>query len=380
MSTTSARQHALADVRSETRPPMLERCSPYKFKKIQPNLNQLERDQTEDDLTGDDLKQYKADIEAMSLILISIPNDIYNSVNSCQTAKDMWLQYEKLVIASRAKKAAKTHDPLALVAHTSSSSSRSPTPYYVTHPPSVIEESSANICMMARIQQANTDSDEGPSYDSAFISEVQTPSTSFMNPLFSKSDHEQTYHEQHKIISSTNNDDQINSDIIFDDPNVEVNDGSVEHDKNAHDQHDNELELLARNAYQEAEKKLILAKKDKQQNLELTKQLEQYKERFNTTEDKYLDDVLNLEAKLKMNENMVMKMSNSVQALFMLGPKPLSVYDPQLKYGLGYENPYTLKQAISENPKLYDASYLYSSNVRANVRDTEEILEDTTKS
>nr|GEW11256.1 integrase, catalytic region, zinc finger, CCHC-type, peptidase aspartic, catalytic [Tanacetum cinerariifolium] len=32
-----------------------------------------------------------------------------------------------------------------------------------------IEELSANICMMARIQQANTDYDEEPSYDSTFI-------------------------------------------------------------------------------------------------------------------------------------------------------------------------------------------------------------------
>nr|GEU85809.1 hypothetical protein [Tanacetum cinerariifolium]GEX05645.1 hypothetical protein [Tanacetum cinerariifolium] len=131
-----------------------------------------------------------------------------------------------------------------------------------------IEELSVTICMMARIQQANTDSNEGTSYDSAFISEVQIPSTSFMNMLFSKSDHEQTYHEQPKIINSTNGDDQINSDIIFDDPNVEVNDGNIEHDKNAHDQHDNELELLARNAYKEV-------KKVKQHNVVLTKQLEQ---------------------------------------------------------------------------------------------------------
>ncbi|GJU66458.1 hypothetical protein Tco_1252717 [Tanacetum coccineum] len=105
-----------------------------------------------------------------------------------------------------------------------------------------IEELSANMCMMARIQPANIDSDEGPSYDSAFISEVQTPSTSYMNPLFSINNHEQTYHEQPKIINSTTCDDQINSDIIFDDPNVEVNDGRVEHDKNAHDSYDNELE------------------------------------------------------------------------------------------------------------------------------------------
>ncbi|GJW85831.1 hypothetical protein Tco_0158976 [Tanacetum coccineum] len=34
-------------------------------------------------------------------------------------------------------------------------------------------ELSANICLMARIQQADNTSDVGPSYDSAFISEVQ---------------------------------------------------------------------------------------------------------------------------------------------------------------------------------------------------------------
>nr|GEW15420.1 hypothetical protein [Tanacetum cinerariifolium] len=124
-----------------------------------------------------------------------------------------------------------------------------------------IEALSANIRMMVRIQQANTDSDKGSSYDSSFISEVQTPSTSFMNALFCNRDHEQTYHEQPKIINSTTGDDQINNDIIFDDPNVKSNDGSVEQDKNAHDSHDNALELLARNAYKKAEKQHILAKK-----------------------------------------------------------------------------------------------------------------------
>ncbi|GKC52567.1 integrase, catalytic region, zinc finger, CCHC-type containing protein, partial [Tanacetum coccineum] len=440
-------------------------------------------------------------------------------------------QYEKLIITSRAKKAAKTHDSLALVAHTSSSSSRSPPSYYVTHPPFVVdhdddyqgdtfsddkedsitstmmflactftqcystptnnrlctssnirnqavvqadrvniqsrnvgnggnatnvqcyncnakghyardcpkprvwdskyfmkqmllatkdevgvilfnehndfiltdgaqmeefEELSANIYMMAIIQQANVNSNEGPSYDSAFICEVQKPSISFMNLLFSK----------------------------------KINDGKVEHDKNAHDHHDNELELLAKNAYKEAGKQLILAKKVKQQNVELTKQIEQYKEKlknqfqtqfihdmdkvralekerddlqisvsnernqlfelknahtslkhkFNTIEDKYLDDILKLEAKVKKNENVVVKMSNSIQAMFMLGPKALSVYDPQLKHGLVYENPYTLKHVIFENSKLYDASYFHSLNVGANVRDSEEILKDAIKS
>ncbi|GJU78081.1 hypothetical protein Tco_1275151 [Tanacetum coccineum] len=47
-------------------------------------------------------------------------------------------QYEKLVIASRAKNLEKTHDPLALVAHTSSSS-RSPQTFYATRPSSVVD-------------------------------------------------------------------------------------------------------------------------------------------------------------------------------------------------------------------------------------------------
>ncbi|GJU06395.1 retrovirus-related pol polyprotein from transposon TNT 1-94 [Tanacetum coccineum] len=562
---------------------------PYVFKKIQPNENEDPRLETKDDPTGDALKQYEADVEVMNLILISIPNDIYNSVDACQTAQEMWLkverlmqgtaltvvdretrfnnefdqftaepreslvlvynhfaqlmndlkrnkidlpnitintkflnclqpkwlkyvtsvrlarditkapyddlfdclqQYEKIVIASRAKKLEKTHDPLALVAHTSSS--RSTPAYYVTHPPFVVdyddeyqgetfqndpkdsltsammllaraitqrystptnnrllsssntrnqavmeadivniqsriigndgrsarrlynvqedtaegsnveketenvqrnlqtsssgndtnvqcynynekghyarncpkprirdskyfieqmllakkdeagailsneqndflladvvqmeelEEPSANICMMAIIQPTNIDSDEGLSYDYAFISEVQTPSTSYMNPLFTDNDHEQT----------------------------------VDHDKHAHDSY--ELEQLARNAYKEAEK-----------------------QQMNNDEDKYLDDILNLEAKVKTNENVVIIMSQYVQALFMLGPKPLLFYDPKLKHALGYENPYMLKKAIAHNPKLYDASCFNSSKMHMNVCDTEEILEDATKS
>ncbi|GJR21209.1 hypothetical protein Tco_0969736 [Tanacetum coccineum] len=98
-----------------------------------------------------------------------------------------------------------------------------------------------------------------------------------MNLLFIDSNHEQTYHEQPKIINSTIGDDQIYSDIIFDDPNVKVNNGSVEHDKYVHDS--NKLEQLAGNAFKEAEKQQIIANKVKQQNVELTKQLEQYKER-----------------------------------------------------------------------------------------------------
>ncbi|GKC62414.1 hypothetical protein Tco_1095012 [Tanacetum coccineum] len=101
---------------------------------------------------------------------------------------------------------------------------------------------------------------------------------------------------------------------------------------------------------------------------------------MNENEDKYHDTVLDLEAKVKENENIVLKIGRSLQAMFMLRPKPMSFYDSNLKHGLGYANPYTLKKAISQNPKLYDASCFSDSKIRVNVRDTEDILDDATKS
>ncbi|GKC30011.1 hypothetical protein Tco_1037305 [Tanacetum coccineum] len=59
---------------------------------------------------------------------------------------DSLVQFEPHVLASKAKKAAKNHDPLALIAHLNASSSQShanssysPQPYYVTHPSSVVD-------------------------------------------------------------------------------------------------------------------------------------------------------------------------------------------------------------------------------------------------
>nr|GEX21731.1 hypothetical protein [Tanacetum cinerariifolium] len=96
----------------------------------------------------------------------------------------------------------------------------------------------------------NFDSTTGLGYDFAFLSEVQTPSTSYENPLFAKDNQEQKYPKQPKIINNTIGDDQIDSNIIFDEPNGDVNSGSVEYDNNVQESY--ELEQLARNAYKEA--------------------------------------------------------------------------------------------------------------------------------
>ncbi|GJY50151.1 hypothetical protein Tco_0440107 [Tanacetum coccineum] len=85
----------------------------------------------------------------------------------------------------------------------------------------------------------------------------------------------------------------------------------------------------------------------KQKNEELQQSHLILKIKMSENEDKYHDTILDLEEKLKKNVDLFLKIGNSLQAMFMLGLKPLSVYDQQLKHGLGYPNPYTLRQAIS---------------------------------
>nr|GEX16284.1 Gag-Pol polyprotein [Tanacetum cinerariifolium] len=107
-----------------------------------------------------------------------------------------------------------------------------------------IKDLSANICLIAKIQPTNHSSDVGPSYDYAFISEVQSSSIN---------ENEKKMYQTHTIIiNSTIVDDQIDSNIIFDTPNGNVNSGSVEKDTHFPDLC--ALEQLARNAYQEVEK------------------------------------------------------------------------------------------------------------------------------
>nr|GEZ19269.1 hypothetical protein [Tanacetum cinerariifolium] len=90
-----------------------------------------------------------------------------------------------------------------------------------------IEDLSANICLMAKIQPTNKPFDAGPSYDSPFISEVQSSSIN--------ENEEQMYPTHTKIISSTIGDDQIDSNILFDTPNGNVTNGSVEKDTHVPD-------------------------------------------------------------------------------------------------------------------------------------------------
>nr|GEU57060.1 hypothetical protein [Tanacetum cinerariifolium]GEW79316.1 hypothetical protein [Tanacetum cinerariifolium] len=75
----------------------------------------------------------------------------------------------------------------------------------------IMEEITTTVMLMACIQPANGNVETVPSYDGKAISEVNVSSKV----------HEQISHEKRKTIIQTSDDDQIDSNIIFDDPYVE---------------------------------------------------------------------------------------------------------------------------------------------------------------
>ncbi|GJT08276.1 retrovirus-related pol polyprotein from transposon TNT 1-94 [Tanacetum coccineum] len=99
-----------------------------------------------------------------------------------------------------------------------------------------LEELTVAVIMMAQIQPTDDNAETEPKYDAEAVDEVNASHIDLISSMISKGVHEHTNHEKLKTVINTSDDDQINCNIIFDDPYVENNGGTVEHDSNAHDQ------------------------------------------------------------------------------------------------------------------------------------------------
>ncbi|GJS52233.1 hypothetical protein Tco_0625595 [Tanacetum coccineum] len=173
-----------------------------------------------------------------------------------------------------------------------------------------MEELTAAVMLMACIQPADGNAETVPSYDAKAVCEVHALSKI----------HEQLNHEKRKTVIQTSDDDQIDSNIIFDDPYVENNGGTSNHDSNDHDKY-HEIEMLAYNVQRQ-----------------------------------------------------------SVQIIHMLGKTPNKVYDLFFKAGLGYKNPERLKKAIAAQPKMYDGEKICCTKLAIHSPKSEETLEDAEES
>ncbi|GKB84523.1 hypothetical protein Tco_0956795 [Tanacetum coccineum] len=78
-------------------------------------------------------------------------------------------------------------------------------------------------------------------------------------------------------------------------------------------------------------------------------------------EDKYMENEIDLEKKIKELDNIIFKVGQSAQTVHML-TKPQAFYDNIHKQALGYQNPFHLKKAQRIKPTLYDGIVILSDD------------------
>ncbi|GKD09310.1 hypothetical protein Tco_1188995 [Tanacetum coccineum] len=96
-----------------------------------------------------------------------------------------------------------------------------------------------------------------------------------------------------------------------------------------------------------------------------------FKNESKEKENKYIDKEIDLEKKIKELDNIVYKVGQSAQTVHML-TKPQVFYDNAHKQALGYQNPFYLKKAQRIKPTLYDGSVISDKHVASPVFDDEE--------
>nr|GEZ35109.1 retrovirus-related Pol polyprotein from transposon TNT 1-94 [Tanacetum cinerariifolium] len=79
---------------SESHPPMLNK------ENYVPWSSRLLRYAKNDELSDKELKQIKADDQAIQTILLGLPEDIYVAVDSCETAQKIWLRVQQMMKSS----------------------------------------------------------------------------------------------------------------------------------------------------------------------------------------------------------------------------------------------------------------------------------------
>ncbi|GJY46842.1 hypothetical protein Tco_0435905 [Tanacetum coccineum] len=98
-----------------------------------------------------------------------------------------------------------------------------------------------------------------------------------------------------------------------------------------------------------------------------------FKNESKEKENKYMENEIDLEKKIKELDNIICKVGQSAQTVHML-TKPQVFYDNTHKQALGYQNPFYLKKAQQIKPTLYDGVVMSNTHVAMPVIDDEETL------
>nr|GFA31327.1 hypothetical protein [Tanacetum cinerariifolium] len=211
-----------------------------------------------------------------------------------------------------------------------------------------IEEVNANCIVMANLQQASTSGtqhEKAPVYDTDGSAEVQLNDNRYDNEIFNMFTQEEQYTDLLEPIPEPQpvpqNDNHVTSVV----PSMVHSGGTVETSSAPNEETRAHQETVYRN---------------------LVDQVAQ--------EDKFLDKKVDLKARIKDLENILLKREQTVKTIHMLNPKPDSFYHPNQKMALGYLNPSYLKKAQLKQQSLYNGNLLLEEHDPPAVYDSEETL------
>nr|GFB52577.1 hypothetical protein [Tanacetum cinerariifolium] len=173
-----------------------------------------------------------------------------------------------------------------------------------------IEEVNANCILMANLQQASTSGtqhDRAPVYDTDGSAKVQLNDNCYDNEIFNMFTQEEQYTNLLEPIPEPQLVPQNDNHVTSVSPSMVQSEGTIETS-------------------------------------------------FAPNEEihKFLDKEVDLEARIKDLENILLKRDQTVQTMHMLNPKPDSFYHPNQKMALGYPNPLYLKKAQLKQRSLYN--------------------------
>ncbi|GKA76983.1 copia protein, partial [Tanacetum coccineum] len=247
-----------------------------------------------------------------------------------------------------------------------------------------IEEVNANYILMANLQQASTSStqsDKALVYDldrSAEVSSVeQGGGTVEKHSATIKETH--AYHESlfHNLAAEVEKVNSVNRKMK--ETNAELTIELARYKNQCLTKKINALHLSSGKQIKALNEEISNLNKQLSKEKSTVSSLQEEKKRlksdFKIRENEFLDKQIQLENKIKELDNILVKIGQLIQTMYMLSPKPDSFYYIEQKMALGYQNPFYLKQAQQKQQSLYNGKVLLEKHVPPTVYDTEETLE-----
>ncbi|GJZ03120.1 hypothetical protein Tco_0521081 [Tanacetum coccineum] len=330
-------------------------------------------EQTDEELTEKEVKKMEADDQAIQIILMGLPEDIYAAIDSCETALEI-NQNGLIVVPGIANQNVNQNGNEAEIQLQAEELDL----MVAAGDLDKIEKVNSNCILMANLQQASTSgtqTNNAPVYDDG-SAKVQHSENCYDNDIFNMFTQEEHVEQSGRT--------------------VDQNPATVEETRAYFESLYN---LAIESLYQEqcltkkinalhlTSSKTITTLNEEITNLnnQLSKEMstvsflqeekKKLKSDFKTRKDKLLDKQIQLENKIKELDNILVKTGQTIQTMHMLLPKPDSFSHTEQKMALGYQNPFYLKQAQQKQQSLYNGKVLLEKHDPPAVYDSEETLQ-----